>query len=73
MTEAGAGTKFPAPEVNAVDTTSAGDTFIGLFAAQMAARQTVEAAICAAGAAISIMRVGARPSITTLQEVDSAP
>jgi ribokinase len=75
LPEAGEGTHYPAPKVNAVDTTAAGDTFIGVFAAQLAARQPIEAAISLAqrAAAISVTRAGAQPSIPTRQEVDSAP
>ncbi len=68
----GEGTHFPAPQVQAVDTTAAGDTFIGVFASQLAARQPLEAAIGLAqrAAAISVTRAGAQPSIPTRAEVD---
>jgi len=74
LPEGGEGTHFSAPKVDAVDTTAAGDTFIGVFAAQLAARQPVEAAIDLAqrAAAISVTRAGAQPSIPTRQEVDNA-
>jgi ribokinase len=69
----GEGAHFPAPKVQAVDTTAAGDTFIGVFASQLAARQPLEAAISLAqrAAAISVTRAGAQPSIPTRAEVDS--
>jgi ribokinase len=74
LPEGGEGTHFPAPVVHAVDTTAAGDTFIGVFAAQLAARQPLEAAIGLAqrAASISVTRAGAQPSIPTRAEVDSA-
>ncbi|SOE94541.1 ribokinase [Burkholderia sp. D7] len=74
LTETGEGIHFAAVKVNAVDTTAAGDTFIGVFAAQIAARQPVEAAVKLAqrAAAISVMRNGAQPSIPTREEVDCA-
>ncbi len=74
LLEGGEGTHFPAPQVRAVDTTAAGDTFIGVFAAQLAARQPLEGAISLAqrAAAISVTRAGAQPSIPTRAEVDSA-
>jgi ribokinase len=65
---------FDAPRVTAVDTTAAGDTFIGAFAAQLARGVDVDAAIRFAGraAALSVTRPGAQPSIPTLAELDSA-
>jgi ribokinase len=71
--EAGA-THFEAPRVTAVDTTAAGDTFIGALAAQLARGEQVGAAIRFAGraAALSVTRPGAQPSIPTLAELDPA-
>ncbi|APR35807.1 ribokinase [Paraburkholderia sp. SOS3] len=65
---------FAAPRVAAVDTTAAGDTFIGGFAAQLAQRVPVDDAIRFAqrAAAISVTRAGAQPSIPTRQEVDAS-
>lgn len=64
-------THFEAPRVAAVDTTAAGDTFIGAFAAQLARRAAVDAAIRFAqrAAALSVTRAGAQPSIPTLAEL----
>jgi ribokinase len=64
---------FAAPRVAAVDTTAAGDTFIGGFAAQLAQRTPVDDAIRFAqrAAAISVTRAGAQPSIPTRTEVDA--
>ncbi|HDR9716273.1 TPA: ribokinase, partial [Burkholderia aenigmatica] len=62
---------YPAPAVQAVDTTAAGDTFIGGFAAQLAASADVDTAIRFAqrAAALSVTRAGAQPSIPTLAEL----
>jgi len=62
----------PAPKVEAVDTTAAGDTFIGgLCAALVRGRPLREAiAFAQAAAAISVTRPGAQPSIPFLREVD---
>ncbi|ACR28988.1 Ribokinase [Burkholderia glumae BGR1] len=62
---------YPAPKVEAVDTTAAGDTFIGGFAARLAAGETPDEAIRFAlrAAALSVTRAGAQPSIPTLQEL----
>ncbi|HEY3596776.1 MAG TPA: ribokinase [Paraburkholderia sp.] len=64
---------FAVPPVNAVDTTAAGDTFIGGFAAQLAQGAPVADAIRFAqrAAAISVTRAGAQPSIPTRAEVDA--
>lgn len=65
-------THFEAPRVAAVDTTAAGDTFIGAFAAQLAGRVAVDSAIRFAqrAAALSVTRAGAQPSIPTLSELE---
>ncbi|AMV42513.1 ribokinase [Paraburkholderia caribensis] len=62
---------FDAPRVKAVDTTAAGDTFIGGFAAQLARGADVADAIRFAqrAASISVTRAGAQPSIPTRAEV----
>lgn len=64
----------PAPRVAAVDTTAAGDTFIGAFAAQLAQGASTDAALRFAqrAAAISVTRAGAQPSIPRLAELDAA-
>ncbi|MEM5366232.1 ribokinase [Paraburkholderia azotifigens] len=65
---------FEAPRVKAVDTTAAGDTFIGGFAAQIAEGAAVADAIRFAqrAASISVTRAGAQPSIPTRAEVIGA-
>jgi ribokinase len=62
---------WPAERVKAVDTTAAGDTFIGGFAAQLASGVAPADAIRFAqrAAALSVTRAGAQPSIPTLAEL----
>ncbi|MCG6574944.1 ribokinase [Pseudomonas sp. AF32] len=64
---------FPAPKVKAVDTTAAGDTFVGGFAAALANGKSEAEAIRfgQVAAALSVTRVGAQPSIPTLLEVQA--
>src|SRR4051794_1297837 len=62
---------IPGRPVKAVDTTGAGDCFVGAFAAQLARGTTVPYALNYANAAASIcvQRMGAAPSMPTAQEV----
>lgn len=62
---------FPAPCVQALDTTAAGDTFVGGFAAALAQGKSEREAIAfgQAAAALSVTRAGAQPSIPFLGEV----
>ncbi|MNF13864.1 Ribokinase [compost metagenome] len=64
---------FPAPKVKAVDTTAAGDTFVGGFAAALAAGSSEAEAIRfgQVAAALSVTRAGAQPSIPTLSDVQA--
>lgn len=64
---------FPAPKVKALDTTAAGDTFVGGFAAALAAGQSEAEAIRFGqiAAALSVTRAGAQPSIPTLSDVQA--
>jgi ribokinase len=64
---------FPAPLVKAVDTTAAGDTFVGGFAAALASGKSEVEAIRfgQVAAALSVTREGAQPSIPTLLEVQA--
>lgn len=60
-----------APKVKAVDTTAAGDTFVGGFAAALAGGKSEAEAIRfgQVAAALSVTRAGAQPSIPTLHDV----
>ena len=62
----------PAFVVNAVDTVAAGDTFLGYFVSGIAKGLSVEDSLRLgnAGAAISVTRYGAVPSIPYLEEVE---
>ncbi|WP_438301234.1 ribokinase [Pseudomonas sp. NMS19W] len=64
---------FPAPKVKAVDTTAAGDTFVGGFAAALAVGKTEVEAIRFGqiAAALSVTRAGAQPSIPTSSDVQA--
>lgn len=61
----------PAYQVNAIDTTAAGDTFTGYFVAEVAKGTAYEKIlkIAAAASAISVTKQGAAPSIPDRQEV----
>ncbi|QAY85334.1 ribokinase [Pseudomonas arsenicoxydans] len=64
---------FPARQVKAVDTTAAGDTFVGGFAAALASGKSEAEAIRfgQVAAALSVTRASAQPSIPTLSEVQA--
>lgn len=65
---------IPAFKVNAVDTTGAGDTFIGYLASKLKKdlSNIEEAAIFASRASsIAVQRLGAQPSIPTVNEVEA--
>ncbi len=66
-------TQTSAFRVRAVDTTAAGDGFIGAFAHRMAQGDTpaVAARYASAAAAVSVQRAGAQPSLPTADEVAS--
>ena len=66
-------TAVPAPRVQAVDTTGAGDTFNGALAVALSeGRSLLESAAWAArAAAISVTRRGAQPSIPTRAQIDA--
>jgi ribokinase len=65
--------RVPAFEVNAVDTTAAGDCFNGAFAVALTRGQepAKAARYAAAAAAISVTRAGAQPSLPTSAEVEA--
>lgn len=62
----------PAFEVNAVDTTAAGDVFCGALAAALVEGKNLEDAVvfASAASAISVTRIGAQPSIPTRREIE---
>ncbi|WP_324012978.1 ribokinase [Microbacterium sp. JZ37] len=64
----------PAHEVEAVDTTGAGDTFVGVLVAWLTRGEPLEAAVEAAtaAAAIAVTRPGAAPAMPTREEIDAA-
>ncbi len=64
----------PGRSVSAVDTTGAGDCFVGAVAAQLAGRKSLPDALAYANAAASIcvQRMGAAPSMPTAAEVETA-
>jgi ribokinase len=69
----GAPLMIPGRPVKAVDTTGAGDCFVGALAAQLARGATVPYALnyANAAAAICVQRMGAAPSMPTAAEVDA--
>lgn len=62
---------IPGRPVQAVDTTGAGDCFVGALAAQLAAGATIRTALEYANVAASlcVQRAGAGPSMPTTAEV----
>ena len=63
---------IPGRHVKAVDTTGAGDCFVGAVAAQLACGRPIHEALAYANgaASISVQRMGAAPSMPTAAEVD---
>ncbi|CAI6038596.1 Ribokinase [Cohnella sp. JJ-181] len=68
----GAALRVPAFKVAPADTTAAGDTFIGAYAAAIAAGRPLADALryASAAAAISVTRHGAQSSIPSKEEID---
>lgn len=66
--------RWPAPRAQALDTTGAGDTFIGAFAVARQEGQGIDEAVRFAqrAAAISVTRAGAMASMPTRAECDHA-
>jgi ribokinase len=62
----------PAYPVQAVDTTAAGDCFIGALAVALSEGKSLRAAtgFASAAAALSVTRMGAQPSMPARNEVD---
>ncbi len=65
------GTHYLPANVEAIDTTAAGDTFVGGFCAALAAKRTLDEAVRfgQAAAALSVTRAGAQTSIPYLSEI----
>jgi ribokinase len=65
---------IPGRVVTSVDTTGAGDCFVGTFAARLAGGAHMRGALGYANAAasISVQRLGAGPSMPTVSEVEAA-
>ncbi|WP_343996048.1 ribokinase [Ideonella azotifigens] len=65
----------PGMAVQAVDTTAAGDTFMGALAVALGQGQSLDAAVQRGirAAALCVTRAGAQPSIPTAAEVDASP
>lgn len=66
--------KIPAREATVRDTTGAGDTFNGVFAARLAAGDQISAAATVANvaAALSVSHVGARSGMPTSDQISAA-
>ncbi|MFF3912572.1 ribokinase [Streptomyces sp. NPDC001852] len=64
---------IPAPTVTAVDSTGAGDTFVGALAVALAEEKPVREALswAAAAAALSVQRAGASASMPYRPEIDA--
>ncbi|MET9663340.1 ribokinase [Streptomyces sp. NPDC006510] len=65
---------FPAPEVTAVDTTGAGDTFVGSLAVALGERRPVPESLAwaSSAAALCVQRPGASTSMPYRTEIDAA-
>jgi ribokinase len=64
---------IPSFKVDVVDTTAAGDAFIGGFATALLAKKPLEEAVqfaCACGA-VAVTRFGAQPSLPTAVEAQT--
>lgn len=64
---------FPAFTVDPVDTTGAGDAFIGTLAARLALGDTIETALvwASAGGALATTKLGALPSMPAKADIDA--
>lgn len=65
---------MPSPAVDALDTTGAGDTFLGLFLARFDQTGDLKASLhfAVTGAAIQVTRPGTADAIPSLEEIESA-
>lgn len=73
LATAGARHEVPAFEVEAIDTTAAGDTFCGALAVALAegADPREAARFASAASAVSVTRMGAHPSVPDRQEIEA--
>ncbi|WP_329212111.1 ribokinase [Streptomyces sp. NBC_00683] len=73
-TRGGEAVLFPAPEVTAVDTTGAGDTFVGTLAVALGEGRAVPEALAwaSSAAALCVQRPGASTSMPYRSEIDAA-
>ncbi len=73
LMDAGGSLRIPGHQVEAIDTTGAGDTTCGVIAAELAAGKPVEEALrtAMAAAALSVMVAGAREGMPSRREVES--
>lgn len=72
VVDAGEHTFIPAPKVQAVDTTAAGDAFTGALGVALSSGMDIRAAsrFACSAAAISVTRLGAQCSMPTREEVE---
>ncbi len=70
--DAGTALHCPAVAVQAIDTTAAGDAYIGALAASLSENRGIADSLgfAAAAAALSVTRLGAQPSLGTRREVE---
>lgn len=66
--------RVPAPKINAVDATGAGDTFCGAFATRLAEGAALDDALrfAVTAASLSVQKHGAVPSIPTRSQIEGA-
>jgi ribokinase len=71
ITDANGARHYPAPAVRAVDTTAAGDTFIGALAVGLVERMSLDSAaqLAVKAASLSVTRAGAQTSIPYRSEI----
>jgi ribokinase len=72
LTTAGSSWHFPAPEVKAIDTTGAGDAFVGALATKLVAGTPLVEAVPYAvlAGAVAVNREGAQGSLPTSEDVE---